>query len=55
MDIKTIKESEEILRNLRSIQEQHKNDVVLTFGICISDMARDSADSIESLLFLVKE
>ena len=50
MDFKTIPEAKEILRKLRATQEQHKNDKTPTFGVCISDMARDAGDAIESLL-----
>jgi hypothetical protein len=40
----------EVLRQLRYQQEKHKDDKVPTFGICISDMARDAANSIDELL-----
>ena len=50
MDFKTTIEAKEILRKLRGVQEQHKNDRVSTGDICIFDMARDAGDAIESLL-----
>lgn len=40
---------QEIVRELRNVQEKHKNDFVSTFAINISEMARDCADCIESL------
>jgi len=43
-----------ILTELRKIQEKHKNDVVSTFDIRISDMAKDSADAIDALIVQVK-
>ena len=52
MDFKTIPEAKEILRKLRATQKQHKDDITPTFGVCISDMARDAGDAIESLLIL---
>jgi predicted Zn-ribbon and HTH transcriptional regulator len=39
----------EVLRNLRAVQEKHKNDRISTFALRISDMAKDAADAIESL------
>ena len=45
---------QDVLRELRNVQEKHKNDFVTTFGICVSDMARDSANTIETLVGHVK-
>lgn len=44
MDPKTV------LRDLRNVQEHHKNDFTPTFQISVSDMARDAANTIESLI-----
>lgn len=43
----------EVARELRNVQEKHKDDVTPTFGTCISDMARDAANAIEGLLAFV--
>lgn len=40
----------EVVRQLRYQQEKHKDDKVPTFGLCISDMARDAANTIDDLL-----
>lgn len=40
---------ENIVRELRNVQEKYKNVVTDTFGVRISDMAKDCADAIESL------
>lgn len=55
MDVKNIHECEEILHNLRSVEAKHKNDVVHTCQLNISDMARDAADAIESLLGIIDQ
>ena len=41
---------QEVSRNLRVVQEKHKNDFTPTFNVCLSDMARDSANAIDTLL-----
>lgn len=41
---------EETVRNLRYTAEKHRNDVVHTFGTRISDMATNTANTIEELL-----
>ena len=38
-----------IARELRNVQEKYKDAVTDTFGVRISDMAKDCADTIESL------
>jgi hypothetical protein len=43
------KEVSEMLKELRNIQEKHKNSTALIIGFRISDMAKDAADTIESL------
>lgn len=53
MDVKNIDECVKILRDLRSVEAKHKNDIVLTFQTSVSDMARDAADAIESLLGVI--
>ena len=50
-----IKKAENVLEELRQVQEQHKNDRVSTFELRVSDMARDAADVIEYLLKLQEE
>lgn len=40
----------EVLRQLRYQQEKHKNDIVPSFGLRISDMARDAANAIDGLM-----
>lgn len=39
----------EVLKELNIIQEKYKNDYTPTFGIRISDMAKDAADAIKTL------
>jgi hypothetical protein len=41
--------ADEIVRALRKVQEDYKNDIVSTGRVSISDMARDCANMIESL------
>ena len=41
--------AEETIRELHTVESEHKNDKVLTFGIRIADMARDCANTIEEL------
>jgi len=43
----------EVSRQLRQVQEKHKDDFTPTFNICLSDMARDSANAIDNLLVFV--
>jgi len=43
-------DAELISRQLRGVQEKHKDDKIPTFGLCVSDMARDAADTIDELL-----
>ncbi len=40
----------EVSKELRLVQEKHKNDFTPTFGLCISDMAGDAANAIDSLI-----
>ena len=39
----------DIIRQLRYIQEEYKNDIVSTGRVVISDLARDCANEIERL------
>ena len=41
--------ADEVVRALRCVQENHRNDRLLTFQTDVSAMARDAADMIESL------
>ena len=43
----------EVLNELRLVQEKYKDDTTPAFQVRISDMARDSADAIDSLLTFV--
>lgn len=43
----------EVSEKLRVVMEQHKDEYTETFGLRISDMARDSADAIDSLQIFV--
>ena len=43
----------EVSENLRKIQVKYKNIVTPTFEICISDMAKDAADAIDTLQVFV--
>ena len=40
----------EVSKQLRLVQEKHKNDFTPTCGLCISDMAGDAANAIDSLI-----
>ncbi len=40
----------QVLQELRRVQQQYKDKVTPTFDVRISDMAKDAADTIESLL-----
>ena len=45
----------EVSRLLRSVQEKYKDKPIFTGDLCITDMARDSADAIDSLLARIEE
>lgn len=47
--------ADSVLRNLRQVERRYKKAFTPTFCVSISDMARDSADVIESLLTLIRE
>lgn len=43
----------EVSKELRRVAKEHKDDIVPTFGIRISDMAEEAADAIDSLQYFV--
>ena len=45
----------EVSRLLRSVQEKYKDKPIFTGDLRITDMARDSADAIDSLLARIEE
>lgn len=45
---------ENIIKELRLIQEQYRNKPTATFDVCISHMAKDAADTIDELLNKIK-
>lgn len=45
---------QEVLEELRRVQEKYKNVTTPTFEVCITDMAKDAADTIEMLTNQVK-
>lgn len=51
----TREQSECISRQLRIVQMKYEHKFVPTFDVCIADMAKDSADSIDSLLSTLKD
>lgn len=42
-------DTETMIRNLKKVEEDHRNDKVLTGQLCISDMAHDVREKIEEL------
>lgn len=48
-------DSNKILRELRVVQKKYEHECTPTFGICVSAMAKDSADTIEELQEKIKE
>lgn len=55
-ELRSIEEKykQEVLRELRSIEKKYKSDNVYTFEVRLADMARDAADAIEILIAQVK-
>ena len=44
-----------ISQELRNVQKKYENRVVATFDVCVTDMAKDAADSIDYLLAALQE